>query len=117
VRYDDVADLLPQLADGSDGVEPAVLDFVESDLRSQAELARYRRLIRSLQLLRSRTVAPAPGLLAETLAGLDPPDRRARVLTGKRIAYAGAVGGVAAGAAATAVVLVRRRMSLAGSVG
>ena len=117
MRYDDVADLLPQLVDGSDGVESGVLEFVESDLRSQAELARYRRLIRSLQELRRRPVEPPPGLLAETLAGLDPADHRGRVLTGRRIAYAGAVGGVAAGAAATAVVLVRRRMSLAGSVG
>jgi hypothetical protein len=117
VRYDDVSDLLPQLVDGPDGVEPDVLAFVESDLRSQAELARYRRLIRSLQLLRNRPVEPAPGLLAQTLAALDSADRRVRVFTGRRLAYAGAVGGVAAGAAATAVVLVRRRMSPAGSVG
>jgi hypothetical protein len=113
VRYDDVADLLPQLVDGSEGIDPEVLAFVGSDLRSQAELARYRRLLRSLELLRRRSVAPPPGLLAQTLAGLDRTDRRARILTGRRIAYAGAVGGVAAGAAATAVVLVRRRMSAA----
>jgi hypothetical protein len=117
VRYDDVADLLPQLVDGPEGVDPEVLAFVESDLRSQAELARYRRLIRSLQLLRNRPVEPAPGLLAQTLAALETADRRVRFITKRRIAYAGAVGGVAAGAAATAVVLVRRRMSLAGSVG
>ena len=117
MRYDDVADLLPRLVDGSDGIEPAVLEFVESDLRSQAELARYRRLLRSLQLLRNRPVEPAPGLLAQTLAVLERADQKVRIITGKRIAYAGAVGGVAAGAAATAVVLVRRRMSLAGSVG
>jgi hypothetical protein len=117
VRYDDVADLLPQLVDGPEGVEPEVRAFVETDLKSQAELARYRRLIRSLQLLRNHSVEPAPGLLAQTLAILESSDPRARVLTGRRIVYAGAVGGVAAGAAATAVVLVRRRMSLAGSVG
>ena len=99
------------------GVEPEVLAFVESDLRSQAELARYRRLIRSLQLLRDRPVEPAPGLLAQTLAALESGDRRVRVSVGRRLAYAGAVGGVAVGAAATAVVLARRRMSLAGSVG
>ena len=60
MRYDDVADLLPQLVDGPEGVEPEVLAFVESDLKSQAELARYRRLIRSLQLLRNQSVEPAP---------------------------------------------------------
>ena len=117
MRYDDVADLLPRLVDGPDGVEPAVLEFVESDLRSQAELARYRRLLRSLELLGHHRVEPAPGLLVQTLAALDQADRKVRIITRKRIAYAGAVGGVAAGAAATAVVLVRRRMSIAGSVG
>jgi hypothetical protein len=117
VRYDDIADLLPQLADGPEGVGPEVVAFVDSDLRSQAELARYRRLIRSLQLLRNRPVDPAPGLLAQTLATLESADRRVRIVTRRRIAYAGALAGVAAGAAATAVVLVRRRMSLAGSVG
>ncbi len=117
MRYDDVADLLPRLVDEPAGVEPAVLEFVGSDLRSQAELARYRRLLRTLQLLRDRRIEPAPGLLAETLAALDHADRKVRIITGKRIAYAGAMGGFAAGAAATAVVLVRRRMSLAGSVG
>jgi hypothetical protein len=117
VRYDDVADLLPRLVDGPDGIDLEVVAFVESDLRSQAELARYRRLLRSLELLRDRVVEPAPGLLAGTLATLDRADRKVRIVTGKRIAYAGAVSGVAAGAAATAVVLLRRRMSLAGSVG
>ena len=117
MRYDDVVDLLPQLVDTSDGVGPDVVAFVESDLRSQVDLARYRRLIRSLHDLRNRLVEPAPGLLAQTLAGLDATERRARVLTGRRIVCAGAVGGVAAGAAATAVLLVRRRMSLVGSVG
>jgi hypothetical protein len=117
VRYDDVADVLPRLVDDPEGVDPDVLEFVGSDLRSQAELARYRRLLRSLRLLRELRVEPAPGLLARTLAALDSADRPVRLLTGRRIAYAGAVGGVAAGAAATAVVLVRRRMSLAGGVG
>ncbi len=117
MRYDDVADLLPQLADGPEGASPEVAAFVESDLRSQAELARYRRLIRSLQLLRNHLVEPAPGLLAQIIAALELPDSRARILTARRMVYAGAVGGVAAGAAATAVVLMRRRMSLAGSVG
>ena len=117
MQYDDVADLLPQLVDGPDGVDPEVLAFVESDLRSQAELVRYRRLVRSLRALRTRPVEPTPGLLAQTLVALESTDRPLLILTARRIAYAAAVGGFAAGAAATAVVLVRRRMSLAGSVG
>jgi hypothetical protein len=117
VRYDDVADLLPQLVDGPDGIDADVIEFVASDLRSQAELARYRRLVRSLGQLRSHRLEPAPGLLAQTLAAVEVADGRVRVITGRRIATVSAIGGVAAGAAATAVVLARRRMSPAGSVG
>jgi hypothetical protein len=39
-----------------------------------------------------------------------------RIITGRRIVDAVVLGGVATGVAATAVVLARRRMSLAGSV-
>ena len=44
---------------------------VESCLRCQAELARYRRMLRALQLLRTQFLEPTPGLLA-------PDPRRAR---------------------------------------
>ena len=108
---------LPRSSTGPEGIEPEVVAFIESDLRCQAELARYRRLLRSLQQLRDRYIEPAPGLLAETLAALETADEKVRVLISRRLALAGAVGGVAAGAAATAVVLVRRRLSPAGSVG
>ena len=43
---------------------------VETCLRCQAELARYRRLLRTLALLRTRYAEPTPGLLGETLAAL-----------------------------------------------
>ena len=50
---------------------------VETCLRCQAELARYRRLLRTLALLRTRYVEPTPGLLGETLAALtDAAERR-----------------------------------------
>ncbi|MCB1016623.1 MAG: hypothetical protein KDB10_16150, partial [Acidimicrobiales bacterium] len=69
-------------------------------LRCQAELARYRRMLRGLQLLRTQYFEPAPGLLAATLANITAAgERRAvtSVLTKKRLAYAGAVAGAVAG--------------------
>jgi hypothetical protein len=120
VRYEDVADLLPGLVDGTVAVDERTLAFIESDLRCQAELARYRRLLRSLGALRSRYLEPAPGLLAATLSSLaEEGERRLAhsVLTGRRLAVAGAaIGGAAvAGAAATAVMVARsRRRLLAG---
>jgi hypothetical protein len=112
MRYEDVAELLPRLLDGDESIDAATLAFIESDLRCQAELARYRKLLRTLQLLRTRYLEPSPGLLAQTLAALEEAgERRAlrSVLTGRRIAY-GAIGGAAvAGAAATAVLVARSR--------
>ena len=71
MRCDDVADLLPAAVDGNDPVDLPVQRHIESCLRCQAELARYRRMLRGLQLLRTRYLEPSPGLLAATLAALD----------------------------------------------
>jgi anti-sigma factor RsiW len=111
VRCDEVAALLPMLVDGSAPPNIAVENHVESCLRCQAELARYRRLLRTLQQLRVRYIEPTPGLLGETLALLEEAaERRAvrSILSGKRLAYAGAIGGTAVATAATAALLIAR---------
>ena len=115
MRCDDVLGVLPSALDGP---AEAALDHdarrhLGSCLRCQAELARYRRMLRALELLRTRYVAPAPGLLAATLAALDDGvdlDGRPSPL-GKRIALAGAALGASAMAAAgaTAVIVARSR--------
>jgi len=64
---DEVTALLPALVDGDDADPQAAL-HIETCLRCQAELARYRRLLRTLALLRTRYAEPTPGLLGETLA-------------------------------------------------
>ena len=83
--------------------------------------ARYRRLLRTLSMLRTRYVEPTPGLLGETLAAItEAAEHGARpdALSGRRLAYAGAIGGSALAAGATAAVLIarsrRRALSLAG---
>lgn len=121
MRFDDVADLLPGVVDGSVELDERTAEFIATDLRCQAELARYRRLLRSLASLRARFVEPPPGLLAETLAAIeaDVERRRVRDLMGSKtrhVAIAGAIGGaaVAAAGAATVVLLARSRRRLAG---
>jgi anti-sigma factor RsiW len=114
MRCEDVARLLPESVDGSDPVDLAVQSHIESCLRCQAELARYRRMLRALQQLRTRYLEPSPTLLAQTLATLEEVGERQAVrslLSGRRLAYAGAIGGaaVAAAAAPTAVLLARSR--------
>jgi anti-sigma factor RsiW len=111
MRCDEVAALLPSLLDGVDDTNLAVERHVEQCLRCQAELARYRKLKRALEMLRTRYVEPAPGLLGETLAAVaDVAERGAirSMITARRLAYAGAIGGTAVATAATAALLIAR---------
>jgi hypothetical protein len=121
VTCEDVADLLPGMVDGAHTADKRAQRHVESCLRCQAELARYRRLLRALRQLRGDLVNPGPGLLAEILAGLEEPGEPAsvRIVNGRRAAYLGGVAvATAAAGAAGAIVLVsrasRRRVGLAG---
>jgi anti-sigma factor RsiW len=110
---DRIAEMLPGALDAGEPVELEVARHVETCLRCQAELARYRKMLRGLHLLRTRYVEPAPGAVLETLAAIQAEsERRAlrSVLSGRGLAYAGAIGGaLAAGAAATAVLIARSR--------
>ena len=112
MRCDEIALLLPEAVDANRPVEPGVQEHIEACLRCQAELARYRRMLRSLQLLRTQFLEPAPGLLTATLAAIEEASERRAIhslLTGRRLAYAGAIGGALAAAGATAAaVLVHR---------
>jgi hypothetical protein len=118
VRYEDVADLIPGLVDGTVVVDDRTRAFIDSDLRCQAELARYRKLLRGLGALRTIYLEPAPGSLARTLNSLAAEGERkvARsILTGRRAFVAGAAIGGAAVATTAAVVAARsRRRVLAG---
>ncbi len=112
MRYEDVAELIPGLVDGTIQLDERTRQFIESDLRCQAELARYRKLLRGLGALRSTYLEPAPGSLAQTLNALaiEGERRVARsILTGRRLAVAGAaLGGAAVAGAATAAVMAAR---------
>lgn len=118
MRCEEVALLMPSTLDQDGPVALPVQRHIESCLRCQAELARYRRMLRGLQMLRTQFLEPAPGLLGQTLAVLGEAGEQhaIRSLLGKkRIAYAGAIGGTiaAAGAAAALVAVNRRRAKLA----
>lgn len=114
MRCDDVALLLPEAVDGDTPVALPMQRHVEACLRCQAELARYRRMLRGLHLLRVQYLEPAPGVLSQTLAAIGEASERQAIrslLTGRRLAYLGAVGGAlaAAGATTAAVLLARSR--------
>jgi anti-sigma factor RsiW len=111
MRCDEVIALIPGFVDGDASANVAVERHLQTCLRCQAELARYRRLLRTLAMLRTRYIEPNPGLLGDTLAALtDAAERSATrtLLSGRRLAYAGAIGGTAVAAGATAALLIAR---------
>ena len=111
MQCDEVAALLAGTGRRRSRRRPRAARHVETCLRCQAELARYRRLLRSSSCCGPATSEPTPGLLGETLAAMtDAAEAGARrtLLSGRRLAYAGAIGGTAVAAGATAALLIAR---------
>ena len=114
MRCEDVSELLAGAVDGTTVLDGRTSRHVGSCLRCQAELAHYRRLLRTLHQLREEPVAVPADLFNLVSARLDASGRPAP--WGRRVAYAGALAATAAGAAgAIALVASRnRRLRLAG---
>ena len=111
MQYDQIAEKLSGVADGSVTLTPEEQGFVNSDLRAQASLAQYRKMLRGLAQLRDQVFEPPAGLLTNTLSVISEASVQTRRVSKKTVAYAGAIGGAAlalSGAAVTAAVLVAR---------
>jgi hypothetical protein len=116
VRCDQLADVLPELATGGADLDPTERRHVEHCLRCQAELVQYRKLLRAMRALRTETLEPAPGLLAEVLAGLGEAGERhaiRAILTGRRVAYLGGIAAATAAAGVGSALIVARRRRVA----
>ena len=112
MRCDEVAEILPGIVDGAAVADRGLRRHVESCLRCQAELVQYRRLLKALHQLRTEVLEPAPGLLSDILARVEEAgERRAlrSLLSGRRVAYAGAIAAAATAGAAGVVLLARHR--------
>ncbi len=108
MRCDDLTEFLPGVADGSAALSDAARWHVERCLRCQAELVQYRKLLRALRTIRTEVLEPAPGLLADILAGISESGERHAVrnlLSGRKVAYVGGLAAATAAGAAGAVVL------------
>jgi anti-sigma factor RsiW len=105
----DVTTDLPAILDDGRPASAQLVAHVETCLACQAELARYRRLVRLLHQMRAAEVEPPPGVVSEVLEAIERAAERRMirsVLTGRTMAYAGAV--LAAGLAAVALVAMAR---------
>lgn len=111
VSCQSVAEALPGIVDGGDVADLELRRHVDACLRCQAELAQYRKVLRTLHQLRTEVLEPAPGFLPDVLASLEAAgERRAmgHLLTGRRAAYVGGIAAAAAAGAAGAIVLATR---------
>ncbi len=103
---------LPLVLEGEVAASGPLVAHVESCLGCQAELARYRRLVRLLHQLKTSEIEPPAGLIAGVLAVLEQAANRRVVrslLTGRRAAYAGAL--LAAGGTTAGLVVLARSHS------
>ncbi|MHB8328763.1 MAG: anti-sigma factor family protein [Acidimicrobiales bacterium] len=70
MQCDDIAVVLPRVLDGTSRIEHRVVQHVETCLRCQAELARYRRMLRLLGQLRSEHPGVPPDAVGGVLLAL-----------------------------------------------
>ena len=119
MQCEDLGDALAAAAEGDTLLGRAERRHVERCLRCQAEVVQYRKLLRAMRAMRTDVLEPAPGLLADILAGLEEAGERHAVrslLSGRRIAYLGGLAAATAAGAAGAIVFATRtrRTRLAG---
>lgn len=110
---EDVADVLPGVIDASASLSAQQQAHIDACLRCQAELARYRRLVRVLHSLCGELTEPSPGLLAATLDDLEAEEGGRYSLLARRAAYLGGIVATAAASAAGVLVWATRRRDLA----
>jgi hypothetical protein len=111
ISHDEVFVKLSGVVDASEALSVSEQRHVEFCLQCQAELVRYRKLLRALHDLRTTVIQPTPGLLANILDNLgERGERRAvrSIMTGKKVAYTGGLA-VATVAGVTGALLLAGR--------
>ncbi len=108
----EAVDAIAQIAAGEGDVEPRAGGHVHSCLRCQAEVAAYRRVLRTMRSMRGNPMTVPPGGLTELLRALDAEAEDGNPAASWAV-RAACVGGItAAGAAGMLVWFTRRRPGL-----
>ena len=101
-----VSDALAAAAGSDRTLGPLELDHLSTCLRCRAEQSRYQRLMEAMQSLREAPIIKDARLESQILEALDVYGHRWARITNSGVAAA--VGGIAAGAAATAGLIAAR---------
>ncbi|HTN99810.1 MAG TPA: hypothetical protein VL068_03960 [Microthrixaceae bacterium] len=110
-----MAIFLSESAEGSLGIPRGATRHIDHCLRCQAEQVQYRKVRRAMLHMTDTVIEPAPGLLAEIMAGVDSVSTADLVpITARqgsdlrRVAYVAAATAATAATAAGAIVLASR---------
>jgi hypothetical protein len=109
--HDQVFTKIPGAVDGTAVLTHKEQQHIERCDPCQNEVLQYRKVLRALHDLRTTVIRPAPGLLADVLAGLAEKGEEKAVrslVTGRRIAYVSGLA-VATVAGVTGAVLLAGR--------
>ena len=106
---DAVAAQLPAYVAGETDLEDWAARHLSTCLRCQADVARYKRMLRALHALRDEHHEPPPGALSDILSHLDGRRRAPALPLEPWVALAVAAAAGAAGAAGAIVWGTRRR--------
>ena len=112
MRCDEAVEAVASLATGEQPSDVMQADHVATCLRCQASIARDRRLVRELRLLKAAHIAPDVSLLSSVLGAVDAEAAVMDRLRTRRRVY---VGSAAATASGIAIAFAARRVkALAG---
>ncbi len=109
---EEIAAAMPSMLDGTAAALPGVVSHVERCLRCQAEMARYRTVLRMLQQLRLQRPEMPAGLLSDVLDALESAAKRKAVrsaLSGRRLAFGSVAAALVAAGTAACVIAWKGR--------
>ncbi len=112
MRCEELAEVVSASVEGVTIDDWRARRHVDSCLRCQAELVRYRRLVRTLRALRSEVFDPGPGFVADILTSLEEAGERhllRSLVSGHKVVYVGGLAVATAGAASALVIASRSR--------
>lgn len=115
MHVDERARLLSEIADGTVSLDDEAGRGLRTDLRFQAELVRYRKLLGALHSLRSEVVDPGRDFVDEVLVALDEGGRHPMLAapSARKAAYIGGLAAATAAGVGGAILLARRHRRLA----
>lgn len=113
MRCDRLSEVLPGVDDGSATLDGPSRRHVDTCLRCQADLVRYRRLRHELAASRHEALVPPNGLLDDLRVDLDELGLRREHRRGRRVVYLGGLAAATAAGVGGAIVLAARSRRLA----